>query len=48
MLAYEKENEYETGNLVIPVVSECWRFNVCEGEKKENNVGATALHFQQP
>lgn len=43
MLAYE--NEYESGNLIIPLVSECWKFSVGEGEKKENNVGATALHF---
>lgn len=40
------ENEYETGNLIIPVISECWKFiSVCEGEKKENNVASTALHF---
>lgn len=40
------ENQYETGNLIIPVVSECWKFiSVCEGEKKENNVASTALHF---
>lgn len=43
-LAYE--NEYKIRNLIIPVVLECWKFNsVCEGEKKEYNMAATALHF---
>lgn len=43
MLAYE--NEDETGNLISPVLSVCWKFSVWGGEKKENNVGATGLHF---
>lgn len=41
------ENEHVTGDLSIPVISECWNSSksFCAGVKKENKMGATASHL---